>query len=115
MKTVYIACRVGGDVKKNLEAARLYYEYAVQKGVAPVMPHLILADGILDDSDPEQRRKGIEIGESILLKCDALWVVIDSRGVSAGMQNEINIAAAAGIPIDLIQAYPGRDDVFFFE
>lgn len=114
MKTVYIACRVGGQVKKNLALAREYYEYAIHKDVAPVMPHLVLANGVLDDKSPEQRSLGMEIGQSILKKCDALWVVVDSRGFSEGMIQEMNVAAAEGIPISIIMAYRLKDEELEF-
>jgi hypothetical protein len=100
MKTVFISCRVRGDTKTNLIDARRYYEFAIDQGVAPLMPHLLLANGILDDDVPTQRQRGIEISQTVLLKADEMWVVVDERnGISEGMLAEMKIAAEHGIDI----------------
>ena len=100
MKTAFISCRIRGDTDKNLADARTYYEFAVGQGVAPMMPHLLLAGGILNDDIPEERTKGIGISQAILLKADELWAVVDEdNGVSEGMLTEVRIAVENGIPI----------------
>ncbi len=103
MKTVFISCRVRGDTEANLWDAEKYYRYAVQKGVAPLMPHLILANGILEDGIPEQRRKGLEICKTIMRKADEVWAIVDELdGVSEGMSAEISLAIEHGIPVVLL-------------
>lgn len=103
MKTVFISCRIRGDTEANLWDARKYYVYAIEQGVAPLMPHLLLADGILEDSIPKQRRKGMEISKSILCKADEVWAIVDeTNGVSEGMRAEIELAIERGIPVILL-------------
>ena len=38
MKSVYIASRVHGDVKRNLELTNAYCLYAITENVIPVVP-----------------------------------------------------------------------------
>ena len=100
MKTVFISCRIRGDIKQNIADGRIYYKYAVKQNVAPLMPHIVLADGILNDDILEEREKGIEIAKAIVKKADELWAIIDDeKGMSDGMLAEIIIAEEAGIPI----------------
>ena len=98
MKLVYIASRVRGDVKRNLELANAYCLYAITENVIPVVPHLMLC-GVLDDNEPEQRGVGMKIGKALLAKCDEVWIFIDERGISEGMQGEVNLALELGIPV----------------
>ena len=103
MKTVFISCRVRGDTEANLWDARKYYVYAVEQGVAPLMPHLVLANEMLDDDVPAQRKLGMKICKAILQKADEVWAIVDETdGVSEGMRSEIELAIERGIPVVLL-------------
>ena len=103
MKTVFISCRIRGDTEANLWDGHKYYEYALQQGVAPLMPHLLLANGILDDNVPAQRNKGIQICNQILRKADEVWAVVDGiDGISEGMRAEIELELELAKPVVLL-------------
>ncbi len=73
----------------NVDAARRYSRFAVDKGYIPVAPHLLFPQ-FLDDADPDERKLGIFFGNAIMSKCSEVWV-FGSR-ISAGMQAEIRRA-----------------------
>lgn len=96
MKLVYIASPYAGDIEHNTRMAIEYCRYAANCGVAPVAPHL-LYPLFLEDSNPTERKKGIEMGLRLLASCDVLWVF--GSWISEGMQREIAEAEKLGIPI----------------
>ena len=86
---VYICSPYAGDIDTNIDAARRYSRFAVDKGYIPVAPHLLFPQ-FLDDADPDERELGIFFGNAIMSKCSEVWV-FGSR-ISAGMQAEIRRA-----------------------
>ena len=84
-KKVYICAPLGGNVQENLERATRFARYALQSGVAPVVPHFYAL--CLDDADFKQREVGMSAGQSLLWFCDEMWIFGDE--VSAGMEEEI--------------------------
>ena len=86
---VYICSPYAGDIAGNVEAARRYSRFAVDKGYIPIAPHLLYPQ-FLDDADPDERELGIFFGNAIMSKCSEVWV-FGSR-ISAGMQAEIRRA-----------------------
>ena len=108
------------ELFQNLELANLACRYAVQHGCNPMAPHLLIP-GFLDDTDPEEREIGIQLGLDWLMDCDELWVI--GERVSDGMRQEIDAARELGIPVvhisfgaDPIETllglvyYPNEDD-----
>jgi hypothetical protein len=68
------------------------------RGDAPFASHLIYAQGgILDDTIPEERARGINAGFAWHSLASASVVYID-RGVSSGMKLGIKAARDVGIP-----------------
>ena len=86
---VYICSPYAGDIAGNVDAARRYSRFAVDKGYIPIAPHLLYPQ-FLDDADPDERELGIFFGNAIMSKCSEVWV-FGSR-ISAGMQAEIRRA-----------------------
>ena len=86
---VYICSPYAGDIAGNVDAARRYSRFAVDKGYIPIAPHLLFPQ-FLDDADPDERELGIFFGNAIMSKCSEVWV-FGSR-ISAGMQAEIRRA-----------------------
>ena len=86
---VYICSPFSGDREKNMEAARRYSRFAVDKGYIPLAPHLLFPQ-FLNEDDPEERRLGLFFGNAIMSKCAEVWV-FGSR-ISSGMKDEINRA-----------------------
>lgn len=95
-KFVYICSPYRGDMEGNRQKAVEYCRYAYSQGVVPLAPHTIFTQ-YLDDTIPEQRAAGLQMGLALMGKCEEMWVCGDV--LSEGMQQEINAAAARGIVI----------------
>lgn len=91
---VYIASPLSGGVEQNLQFARQACRYAISEGVVPFAPHLLYTQ-MLDDSDPEERQLGIDMGNRMLKLCDELWLCGDQ--ISPGMAGEKEMAERLGI------------------
>lgn len=100
MRLVLIESPYAGDIEANIAYARAAMWDCLERGEAPYASHLLYTQvGVLDDSDPAQRKRGIEAG--------LLWgrfaqatVVYGDRGISAGMQHGIDRAIAEGRPVE---------------
>jgi len=80
---VFICSPFAGDVRRNLENARRYCMFAVERGAIPLAPHLLYPQ-FMDDRIEAQRSLGISFGLALLGKCDEIWVnvkrfVMESR------------------------------------
>ena len=75
---------------RNLKAAAEYTRRVINEGHIPITPHLMLKD-TLDDHNPDDRKKGIEISRDLLALCDEVWVFAEN-GTSDGMMGEIEYA-----------------------
>lgn len=94
MKLVYICSPLRGNIAENIKKAVSYCSYAAEQGVIPLAPHTIFTQ-YLDDTNPQQRQKGLIMGLELLKRCDELWVCGDI--VSAGMKQEIKYAKDHGM------------------
>ena len=89
-----------GETEDNKAYARACIRHSLSLGEAPIASHLLYTQpGILDDNDPEQRRRGIRAGLAWLRVADASVVYLD-RGVSEGMMEGISAAVEAGVPVE---------------
>lgn len=66
---VYICSPYAGDIAGNVDAARRYSRFAVDKGYIPIAPHLLFPQ-FLDDADPDERELGLFFGNAIMSKCE---------------------------------------------
>ena len=98
-KLVYICSPCRGDIEKNIEKAQRYCREAVElwDDVIPIAPHVYFTQ-FLDDTKPEERAAGMDMGLSLLAMCDELWVY-GIENPSEGMRNEIEYAKQHQIPI----------------
>lgn len=96
MRLVYISSPLRGDIERNIQRARDYCAYAASCGVIPLAPHTIFTQ-YLNDEQPEQREQGLRMGHDLLWRCDELWIM--GSTISAGMQEEINLAKKFYLPI----------------
>ena len=103
MKLIYVCspCRGNPPYNPAKTASNRWRTYRFCKNVLdtghiPIAPHYFYRDWF-DDDVPEQRAKAIEIGLSLLRKCDALWVF--GKTISEGMKSEIVLAEELGIPV----------------
>jgi len=55
---IYICSPYAGDIEKNVNAARGYSRFAVDKGFIPFAPHLLFPQ-FMNDTDPQERELGL--------------------------------------------------------
>ena len=86
---IYICSPYAGDIEKNVNAARGYSRFAVDKGFIPLAPHLLFPQ-FRNDTDPQERELGLFFGNALMSKCSEVWVF--GSFISPGMQAEIKQA-----------------------
>ena len=92
----YIISPYTGDIEANVKFAIRCCRAAIQQGHTPIAVHLLYPQ-ILDDRNPAERKKGLELGLNILRHCAAAWVC--GTRISSGMEGEIQAAQQLNIPI----------------
>lgn len=93
---VYICSPYSGDIERNTEMARKYSRYAVDQGMIPIAPHLLLPQYMSED----ERDLALFMDIAILSKCSELWVCGDR--ITKGMENEISYARSKGMKMRYI-------------
>ena len=86
---VYICSPYAGDIEANVATARRYSRFAVKTGFIPIAPHLLFPQ-FLNDLDPNERKLGLFLGNTLMSKCSEVWVF--GERISTGMEAEINQA-----------------------
>lgn len=86
---VYICSPYAGDVETNVQKAKRYCRFAVDKGYIPIAPHLLFTQ-FLNDDNPKERQLGIFFGNAVMSKCSEVWVF--GEYISNGMEAEIKRA-----------------------
>jgi hypothetical protein len=100
MRRVVIESPYSGDIERNVAYAREAVRDCILRGEAPIASHLLFTQpGILRDEIAEERLAGIYAGLAWVCVADASVVYIDF-GISRGMQQGIDAAKAANIPIE---------------
>lgn len=97
-RRVYLASPLSGDREHNKAYACDAMRDSLKRGEAPFVPHLHYPI-VLDDDEPLEREAGMRAGTAWLLAADVVVAYID-RGVSRGMQAEIDTAMAHGVPVE---------------
>ena len=101
MRTCYICspyrAKTEAELDNHIDYALEITSNAMAAGLAPITPHLYLTQ-VTNDEIPEQRARGLEAGQALLLLCDCL-LIGNRYGVSAGMQAEIKLAEQQGVAI----------------
>lgn len=105
MKRVYICSRYRADekhtVEGNINRAMFACDIALEKGYAPLAPHLIYPN-CLDDDDPQERSVGLSASRAWIPVCDELWQW--GATISEGMAAEIELAKELGIPVKVFNS-----------
>lgn len=97
MKRVILESPYAGDVDHNVAYARLCLCDSLQRGEAPIASHLLYTqDGVLDDSEPNQRHLGIDAGHAWLEVAEAVVFYVD-LGMSPSMEAAWQRAKEAGV------------------
>ena len=95
MKMIYVASPYAGDIQKNTEFAKRACRHVMEQGHAFFAPHL-LYPSLLCESVSAERELGLDMGLSMLPRCDELWCYGDH--ISHGMMAEIAEAQRLNIP-----------------
>jgi hypothetical protein len=99
MKLVVLESPYSGDIEVNLHYARRCLAHSISLGEAPLASHLLYTQpGVLDDTIPEERNKGMLAGHAWLATADYLVVYTD-LGISSGMLLGMKAAEIYSVPI----------------
>ena len=101
---VYICSPFSGDEEGNTAKAKKYSRFAVDAGVIPFAPHLLLP---LYMKEETERELAMFMNMVFLGRCEELWVF--GNEISEGMQMEIKKAQKKNMKIryfteDLVEA-----------
>ena len=96
MRLIFVCSPFAGDTENNVLNARRYCRFAMAQGHVPFAPHLLFPQ-FLDDTDPEEREQGINLGLTVLGLCHELWTFGETP--SPCMAVEIKWAEGLNIPI----------------
>lgn len=100
MKEGIIESPFAGDIERNQNYARAAMKDCVLKGESPYASHLLYTQpGVLDDTDKEQRKLGIEAG-LCWGKAATKTVVYTDLGISTGTRQGIERAIAEGRKVE---------------
>lgn len=100
MKRVVIVSPYSGDVEENLRYLRAAMRDCLLRGESPFAGHgLFTQEGVLDDSDAEERALGMKAHHAWMDACDLVAVYTD-LGRSGGMDADLLYASACGVPIE---------------
>lgn len=89
------------EIDRNIRYARACVRDCLERGEAPFASHLLYTQpGVLNDSVPEERQRGIDAGFVWGVVADATVVYAD-LGISRGMQFGIEEAHRLGRPIEV--------------
>lgn len=103
MNCVMIASRYSGDTARNVEYAKLCMKDALRRGEAPFASHL-LYPGILDDTDPAERQRGMQAGWEWMSICHKVAFYTDLDW-SQGMFDDLKMALVLKKPMELRTLY----------
>lgn len=99
-RRVIVESPYAGDIDRNLRYLRAAMRHCISVGDAPYASHgLYTQVGVLDDSNPIERERGILAGFAWRAVADATVVYAD-LGVTVGMQKGIDHARLIGYPIE---------------
>ena len=105
---VIVESPYAGDVDRNVAYARAAMADCLARGEAPYASHLLYTQpGVLDDTVPAERIKGIAAGFAWRAVAKRT-VVYEDLGITRGMQQGIDAAMAHGHPIEY-RSIPGWD------
>ena len=86
MKVIFVCSPFQGK-KENIEKAKKYCRMLVDMGYIPIAPHVYFSQ-FMDDHNPEDRKKALEMNKKLLEFCDELWVF--GEEITEGMREEID-------------------------
>ena len=95
---VYICSPFAGDIHRNIDKARKYSRFALERGNIPIAPHLLFPQFM---GEEKERSLAMHFNYVLLGKCKEIWVF--GKEISSGMAYEIRIAKKRNMPIKYIE------------
>jgi len=92
------------EIRRNVIIARALCLMALDEGHVPFAPHLYFTQ-FFDESDFDQRQRGIRCGLELMLGFDLLWIYA-VNGISDGMCQEACRAKKLGLDYKEIDYIP---------
>ncbi len=87
-------------IRQNIDFARLCLMDCLRRGEAPFASHLLYTQPtVLDDSNPDERTKGMDAGFEWGSKAEKVVVYID-RGISSEMRQGIEYYSSMGMAVE---------------
>ena len=96
MKRIFICSPYSGNIRENVTTAQAMCKLAIKHGYAPFAPHLLYPQ-LLDDTNPNQRGKGMSCGRAFLAVCNEVWQL--DVPPTIGMEEELAFAHLLQIPV----------------
>lgn len=101
MEKVYIISRYRAKEERqqkfNVAVAQYFARQAVFDGKLPIVPHIYFTQ-FLDDSDADERGRGLDLGMHAIRHCDEFLIVVIDGILSEGMKAEIAEVSRLKIP-----------------
>ena len=85
MELIFVCSPFQGR-EENIEKAKRYCRMLVNMGYIPIAPHIYFSQ-FMDDLNPDDRRKALEMNKKLLEFCDELWIF--GNEITEGMKEEI--------------------------
>jgi len=95
---VIIESPYAGDVVRNERYAKLCMKDSLDRGEVPFVSHLLYTM-VLDDTNPADRKLGMDAGFEVTRRSD-YTVVYEDYGLSGGMKEGIKVAEDLGHRIE---------------
>lgn len=105
---VIIESPYAGEVKRNEKYARRCMLDSFYRGEVPFVSHLLYTQ-VLDDTNPVERKLGMEAGFTFYAQSD-YSAVYDDYGLSGGMKDGIAVAEKLGHRIEYRQIGKNEDN-----
>lgn len=87
---VYICSPYRGDVDNNIQKAKKYCQFAIDKQVTPIATHLMYPQVLGKTETRKTRELAMSMGRNIIKRCRELWWFGDHQ--TDGMKDEIEYA-----------------------
>lgn len=100
MNKIGIISPYRGDTAGNLKYLHNYMRRLLLGGQTPLAGHAIFPQ-MLNDADPRERDVGMKAGQTLLLLCDEVHMLVD-KGISAGMIQDARYCLERDIPVMLL-------------
>lgn len=100
---VIVESPYAGDVERNVAYVKAACKDCVDRGETPFASHLFFTQ-FLDDTNPAERKLGIEMGYDFWEKAEKVVFYVD-HGMSSGMEKALSRAFMQGKPYEKRRLY----------